>query len=141
MFLSPFQTFVTKKVINGFSDRFGSNIYLNKIRIQPFGNSIINDIIISNNDNDTLLYLGLVKFKTIDYLLDNNTFNNVVVKDFIINYGLLKNNYSDIDLFFNQVATSGDEKSVKLKSNNIKFKDFKISLNQNKNISIDYLVF
>ena len=66
------------------------------------------------------MYLGLIKFKTLDYLLDNNTFNNVVVKDFIINYDLLKNNYSDFDLFLKQVAKSGDEKSVKLKSNNIK---------------------
>ena len=141
LFISPFQTFVTKKVVNGFSDRFNSNINLNKIKIQPFGNSSINDIIISNNDNDTLLYLGLVKFKTLDYLLDNNTFNNVVVNDFIINYDLLKNNYSDFDLFFNQVAKSGDDKSVKLKSNNIKFKDLKISLNKSKNISLEDIVF
>ena len=141
LFFSPFQTFVTKKVVNGFSDRFNININLNKIKIQPFGNSSINDIIISNNDNDTLLYLGLVKFKTLDYLLDNNTFNNVVVNDFIINYDLLKNNYSDFDLFFNQVAKSGDDKSVKLKSNNIKFKDLKISLNKSKNISLEDIVF
>ena len=141
LFFSPFQTFVTKKVVNGFSDRFNININLNKIKIQPFGSSSINDIIISNNDNDTLLYLGLIKFKTLDYLLDNNTFNNVVVKDFIINYDLLKNNYSDFDLFFNQVAKSGDDKSVKLKSNNIKFKDLKISLNKSKNISLEDIVF
>ena len=111
LFISPFQTFVTKKVVNGFSDRFNININLNKIKIQPFGNSSINDIIISNNENDTLLYLGLLKFKTLDYLLDNNTFNNVVVEDFIINYDLLKNNYSDFDIFFKQVVKSGDNKS------------------------------
>jgi hypothetical protein len=84
---SNVQTFLVKRITNHFSANIKSNISVGKVEYKFFNNLIINDLLITDKNNDTLLYSQKISttIKKIDipdmsFSLGRVTFKKPVVK-------------------------------------------------------------
>ncbi len=58
---STFQTYITNKIIAGFSDRLNAKISLSKVNIRFFNRVILKDVYVEDQNKDTLFYFTNLK--------------------------------------------------------------------------------
>lgn len=128
------QTFLGKRITSHISNRFGTEVSVEKIVISPFGYTILRDVLALDHKQDTLIYIGELRANTLrlnSVLQGSHNLGAVLFRDLkcrIITYQNEEN--SNINLFFDHFNTNnGKEKSKdSLYASSVKIEESSLSI-------------
>lgn len=109
------QTYLAQRMSASLFNRFGAKLTIDNIHISPFGYATIEDILIIDHKQDTLLYVGYARTSALRLravLQGNNNLGEVALQNVNCNITTYSgDNESNISMFFNRFESKNPKKT------------------------------